>query len=86
MTEPHPQSPSPDDETPRRITATVHACVLEFEVVYVRTHDEFQYALTPATEGVRLEELRVGQAIECVLSSGLPRVLTARVISDAEEI
>jgi len=68
--------------TSLRVTTRVHACIGEFELVYVRTSDGIQYALTPDTDGIRLEDLHEGQTVECVLSSELTRVLSATVVAD----
>lgn len=67
----------------RRVVARVHVCAPDFELVFVRTSDDFQYALTPLTRGVRLESLREGQTLDCVISGGLPRVLSATVVEQA---
>ena len=66
-------------DVPYWLSTRVYACVSEFELVYVRTADEQQFALTPDTEGVRLDDLREGQIVECLVSSGLPRVLRAKL-------
>jgi|WetSurMetagenome_2_1015567.scaffolds.fasta_scaffold32891_4 hypothetical protein len=62
---------------PCRITAKVYACAHEFEVVYPRTVDDFEYVLTPDTQGIDLLALREGDTVECVIVAGLPRVLSA---------
>jgi hypothetical protein len=67
-------------EGTRRVVARVRFYAPDFELVFVRTSDDFQYALTPLTRGVRLEFLREGQTLDCVISGGLPRVLSATVV------
>ena len=61
------------------MSTRVHACIPAFELVYVRTPEALQFVLTPDTEGVRLEELAEGHAVECLVSSGLQRVLSTRL-------
>lgn len=63
-----------------QITANVFACVLDFELVFVRTDDGHQYALTRQTAGVLLENLREGERVACVVTRRMPRVLTAQVL------
>ena len=63
-----------------RVEATVFACVLEFELVLVRTAEGYEYALTPDTPGVSLGELREGRRVECVVTRRLPRVLAAKLL------
>lgn len=63
-----------------RIDATVFASVMEFELVLVRTHDGYQYALTRQTVGVLLEDLREGQRVSCLVTRRMPRVLAATVL------
>jgi hypothetical protein len=65
----------------RRVTTRVHACIGEFELVYVRSPDGMQYALTPDTTGIRLSDLQEGQAVECLLSNKSSRVLSARLVA-----
>lgn len=59
------------------VEATVVACIPGFELVMVRTADEFQYALTPATAGISLQNLREGQRVRCVVTRRLRRVIAA---------
>ena len=69
-------------EVPFHVTARVHTCVPDFELVYVRDADGCSYALTPKTEtaGVRLEDFREGQTVDCLISAGLSRVLSATLL------
>jgi hypothetical protein len=79
-----PSTPARDrHDAALRVVARVHVCALVFELVFVRTADDFQYALTPLTRGVRLESLREGQKLDCVISGGPPRVLSASVVEQA---
>jgi hypothetical protein len=66
--------------SPSRVIAWVFVCAHDFEVVYVRTADEIQYVLTPDTQGIDITTLREGQAVECLISAGLPRVLSATCV------
>lgn len=70
----------PYAEAPYRVVGRVHACIPEFELVYVRTADDIEYVLTPETEGVSVQDLQEGQKVDCVISGGLPRVLSAVVV------
>jgi hypothetical protein len=70
----------PKEEADRKVVATVHALIPEFELVLLRAADGCQYALTPYTAGVSLESLREGQVVACVVSLPPYRVLSARVI------
>jgi hypothetical protein len=67
-------------KTPYRVVGRVHACFLEFDLVFVRSADDFQYVLTPETEGIRLSDLHEGESIDCVISAGLPRALSASLV------
>lgn len=64
---------------PHRLEVTVSALVPEFGLVYVRALDGAQFVLTPETPGLGLYGLRPGQPPECLISAGLPRVLSAKV-------
>lgn len=64
-------------DSPYRVSARVVCCALEFDVVFVSSFDNFQYVLTSQAEGVDITTLREGQAVECLISAGLPRVLSA---------
>ena len=80
MVVPRPASDSP--VPPHRVSTRVYACVPEFELVYLRSTDGFQYVLTPDTAGLRLEDLQEGQEVECLVSGGLPRVVSATLKLD----
>lgn len=77
MAAPRPSSGSP--ESPLWVTAKVYACVPDIGLVYVRTANDFQYALTPDTAGIRLGDLHEGQTVEGLISSGLARVVSAKL-------
>ena len=68
--------------SPYCVVGQVHACVQEFELAFVRTADDFEYALTPDTKGIRLSDLQEGETIECLISAGLPRVLSASLVPE----
>lgn len=69
-------------DAPFHVTARVHACIPDFELVYVRADDGCSYALTPMTEmvGVRLVDFREGQTVDCLISAGLSKVLSATLV------
>ena len=71
---------SRSDDQLGEVDTVVFACVPEFELVYVRTKTERQYALTPETTGVSLSTLRPGQRVRCVVSHVTTRVFSATVI------
>ena len=45
---------SPHAASPYCVVGQGHACVQEFELAFVLTADDFEYALTPDTKGIRL--------------------------------
>lgn len=59
------------------VDGTVFACIPEFEVVMLRTVDDFELALTPDTEGIDLGGPQIGQRVTCVVTRRLRRVLSA---------
>jgi hypothetical protein len=71
-------SPIPGTE---RVTV-VHV-VPEYRQALVHTAEGFEYAVTPRTPGVDLAELRVGQQLDCELSSPPVRVLRAHTVPEA---
>lgn len=68
----------------KEVYALVLALVPEFHLVKVQASDGSQYAITRATQGVQLANLREGQQLRCTVSSGLPRVLAAELVSPTD--
>ena len=63
------------------VEATVFALIPEFELVMLRTADDFQLALTLETAGIDLSKLRKGQRVRCTVTQRLHRVLSAVILS-----
>jgi hypothetical protein len=65
------------------VVTVVVWCLPALDFVWVRDENGCQYALDRETTGVKLEDLRQGQAVECdlvVRSVKTPKVVAARVI------
>ena len=65
----------------RTIEATVFAVIPEFHQVHVQSSDGHHYAITAVTPGVDWTRLFEGQRLECMVTTVLPRVLVARVLT-----
>jgi len=75
-----PKNKGVDDDVDS-VDATVFACIPEFELVMVRTADNYQYALTTNTAGVALASLSEGQRLRCAVTRHLGRVLSATTLA-----
>jgi hypothetical protein len=69
---------SADHETVR---ATVIELIPEYHVVHLETKDGRGLALTAKTAGIDLASLRVGQAVDCVVTLVQPRVVQAHALA-----
>ena len=72
--------PSPT-ETTRDVRAVVVAVLPEYRQAKVRSDDGHLYAIDGSTQGVRLEVLREGQWLRCLVTVHLPRVLRAQPVA-----
>jgi hypothetical protein len=64
----------------RTVEAVVVALIPEYHQVRIRDDEGHLYALTRATRGVDLADLREGQRVVCTVTRKLPRVLAAAAI------
>src|SRR5690349_7626141 len=62
------------------LKAEVSALVPEFDLVKVKTLDGREFVITRQTAGVKLDDLRVGQALTCRITRELPRVVSAGAV------
>jgi len=71
------RQPAPDRETLR---ARVVQLVPAYRQALLETAEGRGLAVTVRTEGVALADLRVGQWLDCVVTTDQPRVLQARLV------
>lgn len=64
-------------EYPYRVAARVVVAIPEFGLVYVETAEGLRHVLTARTHGRMLDSLKEGQRVDCLISTGPPRVLSA---------
>jgi hypothetical protein len=63
------------------VRATVTELIPEYHLVHVETQDGRGLALTAKTAGIDLTQLRVGQAVDCVVTLVQPRVVQAHALA-----
>ncbi len=67
-------------EPTRRVLLTVTVCIDEFDIVYAEASDSQRFAITPKTPGVSVKELGLGDKVDCLVTTLLPRVMAAHLI------
>jgi hypothetical protein len=63
------------------VRATVTELIPEYHPVLVETQDGRGLGLTAKTSGIDLTQLRVGQAVDCVVTLVQPRVVQAHALA-----
>jgi len=70
----------PGTEETFRALLTVVVCIKEFGIVYAEAANGHRFAITNKTPGVSVSQLLVGDKVDCLVTSRLPRVLNANLI------
>lgn len=73
-------TPLPLPPDAHEVDLTVFALIPEYSLAMTRDVRDHQYSVTRKTPGIKVDELRVGMRLRCVVTTRLARIPSGEVV------